>query len=194
MASIDTAASRSPVRFSCAFAARRRRATFAVSLRAMSASAVLHCKVNERRLVRQGKNQCKIAAWAERLLRSERCGPDSGDHTLDCPRTGLLARRAKTEEKTWARVARGAVSPEGQVVPQQWPQHPMLLHLLAQGKVAGPLYVREVEQLVQLSSAAPPLLACPTSVAPKWPSRRCARLSQPAPTSPRTSTRSGLQR
>ena len=58
-----------------------------------------------------------------------RCGPNPGcggpvdalgDHTLACPRTGLLARRAKVVERAWVRVAREAVGAEGQVVPQQW--------------------------------------------------------------------------
>ena len=42
-----------------------------------------------------------------------------GDHALACPRTGLLARRAKIVERAWFRVAREAVGPEGQVAPQQ---------------------------------------------------------------------------
>ena len=65
-------------------------------------------------------------------LCSDRCGPDPGcggrvdalgDHALACPRTGLLARRAKVLERAWVRVAREAVGPEGQVVPQQWLAH-----------------------------------------------------------------------
>ena len=36
---------------------------------------------------------------------------------------GLLARRAKVVEPAWVRVAREAVGPEGQVVPQQWHPH-----------------------------------------------------------------------
>ena len=43
-----------------------------------------------------------------------------GNHSLACPRTGLLARRAKVVERAWVRVAREAVGPEGHVVPQQW--------------------------------------------------------------------------
>ena len=43
-----------------------------------------------------------------------------GDHHTACPRTGLLARRAKPVEHAWVRIAREAVGPEGQVVPQQW--------------------------------------------------------------------------
>eukprot|EP00439_Symbiodinium_sp_Y106_P036977 s2904_g4.t1 len=43
-----------------------------------------------------------------------------GDDVLACPRTGLLARRAKLVERAWVRVAREAVGAEGQVVPQQW--------------------------------------------------------------------------
>ena len=35
-----------------------------------------------------------------------------GDHTLACPRTGLLARRTKILEPAWV-VAREAVGPEG---------------------------------------------------------------------------------
>ena len=46
-----------------------------------------------------------------------------GDHALACPRAGLLARRAKVVERAWVRVAREAVGPEGQVVPQQWLAH-----------------------------------------------------------------------
>ena len=61
-----------------------------------------------------------------------RCGPNPGcgemvdalgDHALACPRTGLLARRAKIVERAWVRVAREAVGAEGQVVPQQWLAH-----------------------------------------------------------------------
>ena len=43
-----------------------------------------------------------------------------GDHALACPRTGLLARRAKLVERAWCKVAREGVGPEGHVVPQQW--------------------------------------------------------------------------
>ena len=66
-----------------------------------------------------------------------RCGPTHGcggqvdrfgDHALACLRTGLLARRAKTLEHAWVRVAREAVGAEGQVVPQQW-----LVHTTAPG-------------------------------------------------------------
>ncbi len=39
-----------------------------------------------------------------------------GDHLAACPRTGLLARRAKPLERAWARAAREA---GGRVVPQQ---------------------------------------------------------------------------
>ena len=46
-----------------------------------------------------------------------------GDQALPCPRTGLLARRAKVVEHAWVRVAWAAVGPEGQVVPQQWLAH-----------------------------------------------------------------------
>ena len=46
-----------------------------------------------------------------------------GDHALACPRTGLLARRAKVVERAWIRVAREPVGPEGQVIPQQWFAH-----------------------------------------------------------------------
>ena len=45
------------------------------------------------------------------------------DHALACPRTGLLARRAKVVERAWVRVAHEAVDAEGQVVPQQWLVH-----------------------------------------------------------------------
>ena len=66
-----------------------------------------------------------------------RCGPTQscgrqvdrfGDHALACPRTGLLARTAKTLEHAWVRVTREAVGAEGQVVPQQW-----LVHTTAPG-------------------------------------------------------------
>ena len=62
-------------------------------------------------------------------LRPKRCGPSPGcgglvdvfgDHALACPRTGLLARRAKIVERAWVRVAHEAVGADGQVVPQQW--------------------------------------------------------------------------
>ena len=65
-------------------------------------------------------------------LSSRRCGPSPGcgalvdafgDHTLACPRTGLLARKAKILERAWVRVAREAVGADGQVVPQQWLAH-----------------------------------------------------------------------
>ena len=48
-------------------------------------------------------------------LSPNRCGPspgcgqqvdEYGDHALTCPRTGLLARRAKIVERAWVRVAR----------------------------------------------------------------------------------------
>ena len=70
-------------------------------------------------------------------LSSNRCGPHRGcgqqvdqygDHALAYPRTGLLARRAKTVERAWVRVAREAVGPEGQVIPPQW-----LVHTTAPG-------------------------------------------------------------
>ena len=62
-------------------------------------------------------------------LRPKRCGPSPGcgglvdvfgDHALACPRTGLLARRAKIIERACVRVARETVGADGQVVPQQW--------------------------------------------------------------------------
>ena len=62
-------------------------------------------------------------------LRPKRCGPSPGcgglvdvfgNHALACPRTGLLARRAKIVERAWVRVARESVGADGQVVPQQW--------------------------------------------------------------------------
>ena len=65
-------------------------------------------------------------------LSSRRCGPSPGcgaqvdafgDHALACPRTGLLARRAKILERAWVRVAREAVGADGQVIPQQWLAH-----------------------------------------------------------------------
>ena len=58
-------------------------------------------------------------------LSPNRCGPspgcgqqvdEYGDHALACPRTGLLARRAKIVERAWVRVAREAVGSDG----QQW--------------------------------------------------------------------------
>ena len=60
------------------------------------------------------------------------CGPSPGcgghmdalgDHALACPRSGLLARRARVVERAWVWIAREAVGPEGQVVPQQWLGH-----------------------------------------------------------------------
>ena len=48
---------------------------------------------------------------------------EHGDHALACPRTGLLARLAGVVERAWVHVAREAVGPEGQVVPQQWLAH-----------------------------------------------------------------------
>ena len=57
-----------------------------------------------------------------------RCGAAPGDHTLACPRTGLLARRANVVERVWVRLAREAVGAEGQVMPQQW-----LVHTTAPG-------------------------------------------------------------
>ena len=65
-------------------------------------------------------------------IASGRCGPSPGgggpvdllgDHALACPRTGLLARRAKVVERAWIRVAREAVGPEGHIVPQPWLAH-----------------------------------------------------------------------
>ena len=65
-------------------------------------------------------------------LSSRRCGPSPGcgaqvdafgDHALACPRTGLLARRAKILERAWVRVAREPLGADGQVVPQQWLAH-----------------------------------------------------------------------
>ena len=81
--------------------------------------------------------QAMLVALRRRLrlalpLCPSRCGPNPGcggtvdafgDHALACPRTGLLARRAKVVERAWVRVAREAVGPEGQVVPQQWLAH-----------------------------------------------------------------------
>ena len=48
------------------------------------------------------------------------CSFQYANHYAACPRTGLLARRAKPLERAWIRVVREAVGPEGQVVPQQW--------------------------------------------------------------------------
>ena len=53
--------------------------------------------------------------------RLSRCGPSPGcgelvDHALACPRTGLLARRAKIVERAWVRVAREAVGADGQAL------------------------------------------------------------------------------
>ena len=44
-------------------------------------------------------------------------------------RTGLLARRAKVLERAWVRVAREAVGPDGQVVPQEWLAHTTALQV-----------------------------------------------------------------
>ncbi|OLP76345.1 hypothetical protein AK812_SmicGene43728 [Symbiodinium microadriaticum] len=46
-----------------------------------------------------------------------------GDHARACTRTGLIARRAKIVERARVCVAREAVVPDGQVVPQQWLAH-----------------------------------------------------------------------
>ena len=62
-------------------------------------------------------------------LCASRCGPNPrcgemvdalSDNAMACPKTGLLARRANIVERAWVRVAREALSAEGQVVPQQW--------------------------------------------------------------------------
>ena len=48
---------------------------------------------------------------------------NGGDHGIACPRTGLLAQRAKIVGHAWVRVARGeAIGPD---VPQQWLTHTM---------------------------------------------------------------------
>ena len=81
--------------------------------------------------------QAMLVALQRRLrlalpLCPRRCGPNPGrggtvdtfgDHALACPRTGLLARRAKVVERAWVQVAWEAVGPESQVVPQQWLAH-----------------------------------------------------------------------
>ena len=80
--------------------------------------------------------QAMLLALRRRLrlplpLCASRCGPPGcggevnafGDHALACTRTGLIARRAKIVERAWVRVAREAVGPHGQVVPQQWLAH-----------------------------------------------------------------------
>ena len=76
-------------------------------------------------------------------LHSNTCGPPHGcggaadrfgDHALACPRTGLLARRAKIVERAWVRVAREAMGSEGQVVPQQWLAHTTALHVGTQDR------------------------------------------------------------
>ena len=51
------------------------------------------------------------------------CGPTHGCGGLACPRTGLLARRAKIVEHAWVRVAREALGADGQVYLQQWLAH-----------------------------------------------------------------------
>ena len=93
----------------------------------------------------QAKKQAMQIALRRRLRLPlprcpNRCGPDPGrgqsvdqhgDHAPACPRTGLLARRAKTIERAWARVAREAVGPDGQVVPQQWLSHTTAAGVLA---------------------------------------------------------------
>ena len=52
---------------------------------------------------------------------------------LACPWTGLLARRPKIVERAWVGVARQAVEPDGQVVPQQWLAHTTALGRLGEG-------------------------------------------------------------
>ena len=71
-----------------------------------------------------------------------------GDHTLACPRTGLLARQAKVVECAWIRVAREALGPEGQVVPQQW-----LAHTTALGVAPGDR--RRLDMLVRSHAHRP---------------------------------------
>jgi len=57
----------------------------------------------------------QAAAGAPRSM-----GADAALMHSACPRTGLLARRAKLVERAWCKVAGEAVGPEGHVVPQQW--------------------------------------------------------------------------
>ena len=79
-----------------------------------------------------------------------------GDHALACTRTGLIARRAKIVERAWVRVAREAVGPEGQVVPQQW-----LAHTTAPRRPTPP----GPRRLRSGASRRGPMLRCHTCVA-----------------------------
>ena len=65
---------------------------------------------------------CLRALWP--ITRLRRASRLLGDHAPACPRTGLLARRAKVVERAWIRVAREAVGPEGHIVPQPWLARP----------------------------------------------------------------------
>ena len=74
--------------------------------------------------------QAMLVALRRRLrlalpLCPSRCGPNPGcGGTVDAFGDHALAsRRAKIVERAWVRVAREAVGPEGQVVPQQWLAH-----------------------------------------------------------------------
>ncbi|CAK0910881.1 unnamed protein product [Prorocentrum cordatum] len=82
-----------------------------------------------------------------------------GDHLAACPRTGLLARRAKPLERAWARVAREA---GGRVVPQQ-------LLRDTNAVVHNPLDRRQLDLVVYgISPNGVPLCCDSTMVGGRW--------------------------
>ena len=102
-----------------------------------------------------------------------------GDHALACNRTGLIARRAKIVERAWVRVAREAVGPEGQVVPQQWLAHTTAPNVRSDDRRRLDLVVYGVTPL----GGALYMLRCRTCVAavthrPAATLRRCTRRSR----------------
>ena len=113
-----------------------------------------------------------------------------GDHHAACPRTGLLARRAKPLEHAWVRIAREAVGPEGQVVPQidfvVYGATP-LEALCCDVTLVAPL-TREGRPQPSAASrdgaaitVALSLFACPSTRAPPSPARSCRPASTSAP-------------
>ena len=111
-------------------------------------------------------------------IASGRCGPSPGcggpvdllgDHALACPRTGLLARRAKVVERAWIRVAREAVGPEGHIVPQPWLAHTTAPHV-------EPTDRRRLDLLIY--GATPNRIALCCNATLVWP---LTRTGQPQP-------------